>query len=344
MEKETVSIINDYIQSGQKIHILASPDFQSDSLPASLALFYSLKEQNPNTSIIAPDFPTRFSFLAKQELMRPLPQADFLVSIKESGAKLSRLFYEKTSDGLNLLLKTSGVLKKENVVLKPVLDNGLLITVGVADLRAARSLFSGRPAEIIDIDRRGTSSISEVVFDLLCCVCDFPLPEPTIDCLFTGLLQNPPTEQRTKAILRVLEQKSSHLRIALRPTEAKTENIWELFELIVGKLRFFLEQNLGWASVRANEFKLSGSGSKDLKFSLQQLSAGLFPFQSFLILWEQINSPIEVKGVFYSLEKTKTQKLAKTLASQRKGPALLFSSQERNLEAAKSEIFSLLNC
>jgi len=82
-----------YITDIQDIAILPSPEFISDSFPASLALFYSLKKLGKNVNLISQNYPEKYNFLVKEKLQ---PQkADFLIAINQDNIDISQVSYEK---------------------------------------------------------------------------------------------------------------------------------------------------------------------------------------------------------------------------------------------------------
>lgn len=145
--------IKKVIDKFQNITLLPSSELQSDSFPASLALSYSLKKLGKNVNLIYKHLPEKFNFLIKKDEFQTL-DADFLISIKESGLKLSQIFYEKIEDNLNLYLKTNGdKLKKENIILKPLNSKPLLITIGIESLDKIKDILKKEKFEsIINLD------------------------------------------------------------------------------------------------------------------------------------------------------------------------------------------------
>ena len=71
-----------FIEEAQYISILPSPQFQEDSFPAALGLFYILKNSGKNVNLLNDNHPERFNFLVDEAAVHH-PKADFLISIKE---------------------------------------------------------------------------------------------------------------------------------------------------------------------------------------------------------------------------------------------------------------------
>lgn len=271
------------IESADPIAILASAKFSKESFPSVLALFYSLKKLGKNVNLIAEDYPEQYHFLVQKDNFQPT-EADFLISIKEAGAKLHQLFYEKTDQGLNLFLKTDGgQLKKENVSLLPLVKPELVITIGNNGFRLKTNF-------IINIQEQA---------DL-----------ETIIAHLYGMANNGPVR---------------------------------IFERVLRKINIVEGQGLGCILLQKRDFALTKSSPADLRFSLDNLSAGLFPFENFLCLWEQKHSPFVIQGVFYSPNKVLRKKVLTSFGGEQKGQGVLFQAEETELQNVKDRILEIIN-
>ncbi len=114
--------IKEAIEKYFDITILTSKT-NPQSAMAGKALLLSLKKLNKNTTLLEVETALlETNQTTPKRIPTKEPQADFLISIKEGGTKLSQLFYEKTrAGGLDLFLKTDGKdLKKDDIVLRPL--------------------------------------------------------------------------------------------------------------------------------------------------------------------------------------------------------------------------------
>jgi nanoRNase/pAp phosphatase (c-di-AMP/oligoRNAs hydrolase) len=342
---EDVKKIKKIIEKAENVTILPSPDFRKDILPASLALFYSLKELGKNVNLLAKECPVKFKFLAKKEKVR-FPEADFLISVKEAGTKITQLFYEKTENGLALYLKTNGgELKKENITLQPLGLGELVITLGVESLKKIEKFLKEKPKFLINIDNQlenenygdiniievSSPSLSEIVFDVICQIEEKLLDKEVSNCLLCGIIegtsnfQDPKLSSQTfqKASI-LIEKGASFGEIVSKLYGLESESSLRLFGKVLSKINVSQDKNFGWVLLEEEDFSQTNSSPSNLRFTLEKLNSSFFPFQNFLCLWESKNSPSFFRGVFYSPNKKLIEKISKEFGGIQKGNGVLF--------------------
>lgn len=362
------------IEQSQNITVLPSPEFQKDSFPAALGLFYSLKKLGKNVKLLAENYPARFEFLVDG---KPAAETNFnfLLSIKEVGAEFSELFYEKTTDGLNLFLKTKGgELTKENICLQPLrpqnplyLQNAtedLLITIGIARPEKAEMPLaqSNIPILNIDIDPKNeaygeanlivpvAASFSEIVFDVICQDERSLLDEQSANCLLAGIIYATQNLQNPRITAQALEKISclSKIGASLPIIREALYGVLEkgalaIFFRLLNKMQLDEQSALAWAVLGLKDFEETGSSPKNLRLALQKLASGAFPLQNFLVLWEQASSPIFVRGVFYSPNRDLVEKMWINFEGERKGDGVLFRVEALDLVEAKDRVLEALS-
>lgn len=360
---EDLKKVKTLITKSSNIQLLPSPELGKDTFPATLALFYSLRKLGKNVNLICKDFPKKFNFLIKKEKFQ-LSEANFLISIKESTAKLSQIFYEKTGEGLNLYLKTKdGRLKKDNIIFKSLDSENLLISLGIKNPEKIESLLERSKSEyIINIDRNSENenygeinliepnfaSFSEIVFDILETIDENLFDIDVSNSLLAGIIQgtsnfqdvklNPKTFQK---ISFLMERGANFQEILSNFYRIKTDASFRLFRRVLNKLKFSNDKNLGWVILTESDFQDSHSFPSDLSFTFEALKGWVFPFQNFLCLWENKSSPINVWGVFYSPNKKIIQKILENFAGAQKGDGLLFKVESSDVQKVKDEIFKI---
>lgn len=360
---ENLKKIKKVIEKVQNVSLLPSPDFRKDSFPATLALLYSLKKLGKNVNLLAKDYPRRFAFLVKKEEVN-FPKADFVISIKQAGTKISRLFYEKRENGLALYLKTEGEeLKKENINTQPLDLGDLLITLGIGELKKVEKFLKGKPKFLINIDNQLANknygdlnlielkvpSFSEIVFDIISTIDENLFDEKISNCLLSGIIQgtsnfqDPKLDEQTfqKASL-LIEKGADFKKIASQLYGLGKEASLRLFGRVLGKVNFSEDKSLAWVILTKEDFSEAGASALDLRFTLSKLSSSLFPFQNFLVLWESSNSLSLTQGVFYSPSKKMIEKILERFVGEQKGDGVLFTAEEPNLQSVKDAILKLL--
>ena len=126
--QESKNIINE----SQNIYLIASEE--PEAITSALALFYTLKELGKNVNLVVDTLPKNLKFIAPSLDFISYPK-NFVISVPNSVAKISQIYYEKNDEALKIhLTLDSGNIKKDNVSFyfseaKP----NLIITVGVKD-------------------------------------------------------------------------------------------------------------------------------------------------------------------------------------------------------------------
>ena len=356
------------IERAHSVSILLNPNFSQDSFPAALALLFSLKKLGKNVNLLntpGEDYLKKYRPLIKDENFH-LPRGDFLISVKEREGKIKEISYQQSEEGISLFLKVDdGEIKKEDISLTSLREGGILATLGIADLEEVDALLGNKKIEaIVNIDNKPenqiygeanliettTPSISEIVFDLLSCFDEKALPKETINSLLWGIIQSTKNFQNLHHDSQIL-QKASFLmekggevnKIISSLYSVNKEKSLRLLGKILSKLKLSpsLNGDLGWAILSEGDFQETNSSSIDLKLTLEKLSSGIFPFQSFFCLWESKNSPVITRGIFYSPQKNLLKKIMENFEGKQRGEGILFSSGEPNPEKVKEEILKI---
>jgi len=364
------------IERNQNFILIFSSERQNDSVPAATAFFYALKQMGKNVSIISP-IPDDFNFLLPQEKNnRP---ADFLISIKEQNVKIIDVFYEKHASGVNLFLKTSeGAISPEDISLKNLTqaEPPVYLALGFSHFSQLSSYFKALPDTLININTPGAnenyghlnltteeaSTISELILNIISFFDENLFSKEVSTALLSGLMQaasHPPTEplttqtpleatpltgQTLQKVSFLIEQGADIKEISERlcKSEQVDEKSLLIFEKILGRLNFSERRNIGWALLEGQIFQESNASIKNIAFSLKKLASGMFPFESFFLLWERYNSSATVQGIFYSPELRKIEIISRDFKGTQKGNGILFQSQESNMQFVKNKILEIM--
>lgn len=115
-------------------NIYLMPSQEPEAIASTLALFYTLKELDKNVNLIIDVLPENLKFLAPSLDFISYPK-NFVISVPNSVAQVSQVYYKKEDDALKIhLTLESGNIKKDNISFyfletKP----DIIITVGVKD-------------------------------------------------------------------------------------------------------------------------------------------------------------------------------------------------------------------
>ncbi|MDD5738871.1 MAG: hypothetical protein PHY72_03035 [Candidatus Pacebacteria bacterium] len=310
--------IKEWINYYSDVAILVSKA-NTETLEAGKALLLSLRKLNKNATLAEIEDCPQTEKISKPS--NNPPQADFLISIKEGGSKLSQLFYEKTSAGLNLFLKTDGKeLKKEDIILKPLKQEQLLITIGIDCYEKVPANLKEKSNFILNIDNKTNN---QWFGDINLIEYDKPIEEISFRVI--------------KVLGEMLFEKESSFNF-FSPV------VVSLFKKAFLNLSFNKKSNILIAKLSHLDFLESKAQITDIKFILEKLTSELFSFQNFLLLWEQNSSPLAVRGVFYSKQNQENiEKIAKVFTAEQKNNSLIFKTKETNLEKAELQIINILS-
>jgi len=187
------------IDASKNIYLITSEE--PEAIASTLALFYTLKDLGKNVNLILDELPENLKFLSPSLDFISYPK-NFVLSVPNSVAKISQIYYEKNDEALKIhLTLENGNIKKDNISFyfqeaKP----DLIITLGVEDYQKELSerlnsfgFLLGSP--IINIDNKqnnenfgkinllGNSSIAEITYNL-----SENLKKESAKCLLTGIV------------------------------------------------------------------------------------------------------------------------------------------------------------
>jgi len=129
---ENITETKQLISDSKNIYLITSQE--PEAITSTLALFYTLKDLGKNVNLVIDALPENLKFLAPSLDFISYPK-NFVVSIPNSVAQISQIYYEKDSAALKIhLTLEGGNIKKDNISFyfsesKP----DLIITVGIKD-------------------------------------------------------------------------------------------------------------------------------------------------------------------------------------------------------------------
>ena len=313
------------IQESKSIHILPAQNLRADSFSASVALFYALKKLDKKVYLILDKAPSELRFLSQNFQNNPSLQ-DFTISIKEKETKVSQVSYEKIENELKIYLKTSNgrMIRKEDVYFenddsvqdKLFSDSDLLITLGIRDFTEVENNFQNNFSNILNIDNQientefGKINLKE-------------RPDTMLSDIIVRLL---------KTIKQETYQENNYLESPQ----------FSLFEKILKKIKIKGEGNIACVILENKDFEETNSNSSDLSFSLMKLKNELSSIKEFLILWQEKDSPIITKCIFYSPNNMLGEKILERFEGKRKGNGILFFIREEYMPEARDKILKII--
>jgi hypothetical protein len=314
------------IQDAKNIHILPVQSLRADSFSASVALFYALKKLNKSVNLVLDKTPDDLHFLSQTTQKISLLKDDFIISINEKKTKVSQVSYEKTENELKIYLKTSDgkTIKREDVYFEnndikqdklfPYTD--LLITLGVKDFSEVENNFQNNFSNILNIDNQ----VENTEFGKV-------------------NLKEMPSTMLSDIIVKLLR--------TIRQEEHEENNYLEspqssLFQKILKKIKIKGEKNIACVILKDKDFEETDSQPSDLSFSLSKLKNELPHIKDFLVLWQEKDSPIITKCVFYSPDNALGEKILERFEGKQKGNGVLFFVREEDMPEARDKILKII--
>ena len=129
---ENITESKQLIADSKNIYLI--PSEGPEAISATLALFYTLKQQGKNVNLVLETLPENLKFLSPSLDFISYPK-NFVISIPNRVAGISQIYYEKNDDALKIYLTLDkGNIKKDDIAFyfaetKP----DLIITIGVQD-------------------------------------------------------------------------------------------------------------------------------------------------------------------------------------------------------------------
>ena len=226
------------ISESKNIYLITSQE--PEAITSTLALFYTLKDLGKNVNLILETLPENLKFLSPSLDFISYPK-NFVLSIPNTVANISQIYYEKNNEALKIhLTLESGSIKKDNISFyfsetKP----DLIITIGIKDYQKELSEKLNSfgfllDSPVVDIDNSqdnqkfgkinliGEGSLSEIIFGLASAQ-GAPIKKEPAQCLLAGLVVY--TENFKNKITANIFETASQLMKAGANLEEITKNI-----------------------------------------------------------------------------------------------------------------------
>lgn len=347
--------IKEKIREHQNIKLIPHPDFPKDSFPATLSLFYSLRDLNKNVNLIPEKYPQKFSFLIRENFYA---QGNFLVSVDQKDSNISRIFYQKNEDSLQLYLKTKkGNIKKEDIELFPLNPSSLALSLGISDFDQL-NLFADekiKKRNVINIDNKENnkkygrvnlikpSSFSELSFDLLTSIKNIQ-DKDTIDSLLAGMTEHifhpqSPLQIKTIRKMATLIEKTNFERISKELHIFPEKPKMRLFKKSLEKLKINKKLRFNTLNLTEKDFKETETNSSLLPWIFKKLVKEMFPKKTFLCFFKPFSSQ---KQAFFSSPYEKVLKEVSTLFDGKVKRKKLIFYPQRNLQQTKEKIKEII--
>jgi nanoRNase/pAp phosphatase (c-di-AMP/oligoRNAs hydrolase) len=355
---EKILEIKNSIESGKNIGILTKIDASDDAIGATLALFFALRKINKKTFFPLDEVPDKI-----YEILKEKEQKKFHISFKED---ISEVYYEKNNKGIDLYLTPkSDDINNESYSCKVISGTesllsdspyDILITVGIQEFQEVEEMCSNNLDQlygctVINIDTdlnnqnygeinlvEDSQSLSQAISCLIKSFGQEYMNAESANFLLYGLTTSPKNVYNKKNIPTVkwLFKKGGNLNLISR-NEPKIK----ILEFTLNNLIFSEDENIYVSTLSEKNMLDSNATSKDISYTIEKIK-NFFKIPSFLLLWESRTSPLSIKGIFYSENKSDISKITNNFKGVSKNNGAMFLTEESSISLAKDKVLSCL--
>jgi len=355
---EEILKIKNSIESGKNIGILTKINASDDAIGATLALFFALRKTNKKIFFPLDEVPDKIYDILKEK-----EQKKFHISFKED---VSEVYYEKNNKGIELYLTPKdGDINNESYSCKIISGTesllsdspyDILITVGIQEFQEVEQLCSNNLDQlygctVINIDNdlsnqnygeinlvEDGQSLSQEISCLIKALGQEYMNSESASLLLYGLTISPKNVYNKKNIPTVkwLFKKGGDLNLI-----TKTKPKIKILELVLGSLTLSEAENVYVSVISEKDMINNNATSRDFPFVIEKIK-NFFKIPSFLLLWESHTSPLSVKGIFYSENKSDVLKITNNFKGVSKNNGAMFLTEESSISIAKDKVLSCL--
>jgi nanoRNase/pAp phosphatase (c-di-AMP/oligoRNAs hydrolase) len=316
----TTDIINQIIEkvSSTNNHLVVLPANPSgDTIAAGLALREFLKKLDKEVTVISPTAPDpRFNFLKGFDSIQTQLNVvkNFVIEVSTKRTELEELSYKKDADKLSIFLKPkNGEFKEADVSYANAnFPYGLIIAVGVGSFERLEHVY-GTHAEmffqtpVVNIDFRtdnetfgqynlvqvNSTSVSEVVMDLITRFEESMIDEPIATNLLTGIISETNSFQHTRTAPQTFLKASQLVSLGARQQDIVTQlyknksfGMLKLWGRALARIRQESEIGLVYTIISESDVIRSQAKVSDVEFILPEMVAQLKTAKIFMVLHE----------------------------------------------------------
>jgi len=355
---EEILKVKNSIENGKNIGILTKINASDDAIGATLALFFALRKANKKTFFPLDEVPDKI-----YEILKGKEQKKFHISFKED---VSEVYYEKNNKGIDLYLTPKNEdINNESYSCKIIsgteslLSNSnydTLITIGIQEFQEVEELCANNLDQLygctvinIDTDLNNQNygeinlvedgqSLSQAISCLIKSLGQEYINTESANFLLYGLTISPKNVYNKKNIptIRWLLKNGGNLNLI-----SKNDPKVKILELALNSLTFSENENVYISALSEKNLLDSNATSKDFPFVIEKIK-NFFKIPSFLLLWESRTSPLSVKGIFYSENKSDILKITNNFKGVSKNNGAMFLTEESSINLAKDKILSCL--
>ncbi len=355
--------IKNSIESAKNIVIVTNNKADKDSMAATLAMFFALKDSH-NVFLPKEKNPDKLIELLNGDGEKK----KIVISLKND---ISEISYQKNNNGIDLHLIPKNIedLSPENFSCKLISEEGSesFSSPSIFDLIIAFNIKSFNELEdhfkenidsiynctVMNIDNddqnenygeiniiENSSSISEQIAILLKNSYG-EVNNKTAGFLLWGItstFSNKKTPKTLKVIKWLIQQGGD---LYFNYTKPELKRKLSLLEKTIENLKFIENSNFYISSLSEEDLKNNNCTSTDISFVIEKIK-NYFSIPSFMLLWEGRSSPISIKGVFYSEKDYIIDKIKNTYNGSYKGKGGIFLTKNQDLPSTEKELISLL--
>ncbi len=369
----SLSSAKEIIQKSEIIFIVPNQKIQADILGAGLALFSVFKKMGKKANLFLKDVPEELQFLYPSCISSDANSffKDFIISINNPQAEISRIYYEKNENNLKFYLTLKkGSLEKQDVSFSTKKTKpDLLIALGIKNKQDLEKTFGQDfnifyESPVLNIDNQIVNesfgeinlveitniSLSEIVTLLIKSLGQGLFDKDIATYLLTGIIwasqnfRNQKTKPKTlETAAYLIEQGAEHQKIIHYLYKTKPTSYLKLLGRILKRMNVDKNKELAWAFLSSQDLKDSKFSPFDLSLAIKELKTGLFRLPALLILWEESFSPVFIKGILYSKNLELREKFLQNFEGISRGQGVLFLIRTSDPVLAQKKVLQVLS-
>ncbi len=321
--------------------ILVAENFSGDEIGSAWAMYYFLKKNSCDVSIIVPknnNVTERFAFLPRPEeaIENLLGARDFVLSFNTERNKITNVRTERVDNELRIYItpEKGSIDPRDFSFIPAKFKYDLVIVLGSPDKESLGRTYEENPdiffeVPVVNIDNHSenenfgqlnivditASSTSEIVADLMQKMDADKIDETIAECLLAGIIDETNSFQKkntTPKSLRIaagLMAKSADQQKIIRYLyKTQPFHLLKLWGRVMARLYWEEGISLAWAPVYLEDFVQSRSNPSDIPFILDKIRENYSAGKIFMVLYN------ENAGTVRGMIKCNTRELMKAVA------------------------------
>lgn len=345
-------------KNAKHVLLFMAPTNGGDSVGSAWALYFFLKKNNIETTVVATGGEKsfeRYEFLTKPEdLIDSLAGArDFVLAFNTKYNKITNVRTERVEEELRIFItpEKGSIDPRDFSFIPAKFKYDLVIVLGSPDKESLGKVFEENPdifyeVPVVNIDNHSendnfgqlnivditASSTSEIIAEILNKINSKNVDEQMAECLLAGIIDATNSFQRkntTPKALRIaselMAKGADQQKIIRYLYKTQPLHLLKLWGRVMARL--YWEENMGliWSPVYLEDFVQSRSNPSDVGFILDKIKENYSAGKMFMVLYNETAGL--VRGVIKTNKQEDLKRIAKIMGASCMGDTCEFSEE-----------------